>query len=471
MSTRNRKARLSVVAGLTAISVSLTGQAQAIELREAVQAALNNNPEINQAARNREAVEFERRQAQGLYGPRISVEASAGIRRLENATRRALGIADDTLYPIEGDILAEQVLVDFGRNRAELSRQAARTDAAAARVEERSEFVALNVSRAYFDYVLQERIAGAAQDNLTFHERLVADLREGVQRGSISVADLQQAEERLQASRARLTEAVEERENAAIAFHRVAGVPIGDPTMPPDVSANLPPDLENAIDTARMNSPRVLEALADLDAASSQIRAAEAELAPRLSAEGRVRLGDDIDGFRGRTEDYLARLVLRWTIFSSGINQARVREAVSREGEQRARVHQAGRDAEADVRTAWNRLESQTRLVGELEQQSRVSDALLLSYREQFNVGRRSLLDVLDAQNTRYNVQVQAETARLAQLYAQYRVLASTNRLIEALGVEPLAAATSNARERYNVRTNNPAEVMEPRIPYGPVNN
>ena len=117
MSKANRKARLSLVAGLTAISVSMTSQAQAIELREAVQAALNNNPEINQAARNREAVEQERRQAQGLYGPRVSVEASAGIRRLENATRRNLGIADDTLYPIEGDILAEQVLIDFGRNR------------------------------------------------------------------------------------------------------------------------------------------------------------------------------------------------------------------------------------------------------------------------------------------------------------------------------------------------------------------
>ena len=63
---------------------------------------------------------------------------------------------------------------------------------------------------------------------------------------------------------------------------------------------------------------------------------------------------------------------------------------------------------------AWSRLQNQGRLVGELETQGRVSDDLLLSYREQFNVGRRSLLDVLDAQNTRYNVQAQAETARLA---------------------------------------------------------
>jgi len=470
MLVANRKLRIGLLVAASAAALSLAGQANAIELREAVQAALANNPEIEQAARNREAVEEERRQAQGLYGPRVTVEGSAGVRRLENATRRALNIANDTLYPIEGDLFAEQVLLDFGRNNAELSRQASRTDAAASRVEERSEFVALNVSRAYFDYLLQQRIVASAQDNLAFHERLVADLREGVARGSISVADQQQAEERLQAARARLTEAREEQENAAIAFHRVAGVPIGEATMPPDIGSNLSPSLDNAVETARVNNPRVLEALADLDARSAEVRAAEAELAPRISAEGRVRVGDDIDGFRGRTEDYQARIVARWTLLSSGINQARVREAEAREAEARGRVNEVARDAEADARTSWNRLESQTRLVGELEQQSRVSDALLLSYREQFNVGRRSLLDVLDAQNTRYNVQVQAETARLAQMYAQYRVLAATNRLLEALNVQPPSSAVSNARERYHVRTNDPAQVMEQRQPYGPVN-
>jgi len=464
-----KKTRFALAPGALILSLALASQAQAIDLREAVQAAVNDNPEINQAAQNRAAIEEERRQAQGLYGPRISVEGSAGVRRLENATRRALGIASNTLYPIEGDLLAEQVLIDFGRNRAELSRQAARTDAAALRVEERSEFVALNVSRAYIDYLLQQRIVAASQDNLSFHDRLVGDLREGVARGSISVADQQQAEERLQAARARLTEAMEEQENAAIAFHRVSGVPIGVATMPPEIGPNLPPNLDNAVDLARDNNPRVLEALADLDAASAQIDAARAELAPRVSAEGRIRIGDDIDGFRGRTEDYLGRIVVRWTLFSSGINQARVREAASRESEQRFRLDQAGRDAEADVRTAWNRLESQTRLVGELEQQSRVSDDLLLSYREQFNVGRRSLLDVLDAQNTRYNVQVQAETARLAQLFAQYRVLAASNRLLESLDIVAPEAAVSNARERYRARTNVAAEVMEARNPYGPV--
>jgi len=95
----------------------------------------------------------------------------------------------------------------MGGRQAEIRRQASRTDAAAARIEERSEYVALNVARAYIDYLLQQRLVAIAEDNASFHERLAGDLREGVAKGSISIADQQQAEERLQSARARVTEA------------------------------------------------------------------------------------------------------------------------------------------------------------------------------------------------------------------------------------------------------------------------
>ena len=103
--------------------------------------------------------------------------------------------------------------------------------------------------------------------------------------------------------------------------------------------------------------------------------------------------------------------------------------------------------------------------MSELESQQRIADDLLLSYREQFNIGRRSLLDVLDAQNTRNNVQAQTETARLAKLYAQYRVLASTNRLIECLGVAMPTAAYSNERTRFRVNPIPPADLDENSYP------
>ena len=139
--------------------------ASAIELKDAVQAALNTNPEIRQAVANKLATQAERRQGEGLWYPRVSVEASAGVRQLKNPTRRSIGIADQTVYPLEASVTADELLFDMGGRAAEIRRQAARTDAAASRVEERSEFVALNVARAYIDYLLQQRLVAIAQDN------------------------------------------------------------------------------------------------------------------------------------------------------------------------------------------------------------------------------------------------------------------------------------------------------------------
>jgi len=445
--------------------------AAAIELRDAVQAALQTNPEIRQAIHNKEATLREREQAEGLWLPRISVEASAGVRNLDNPTRRSAGIDDETLWPLEASATADQLLFDMGGRQAEIRRQASRTDAAAARVEERSEYVALNVARAYIDYVLQQRLVAISEDNATFHERLAGDLREGVAKGSISIADQQQAEERLQSARARVTEAREDLETAGIQFRTLAGVPIDSVSMPPDLSQCMPATLEEAEALARQYNPRVQESIADLSTARELITAAKSDMGPRFNLEGTARVGDDVDGgpldqgVSGRTTDLAARVVMRWLVFNGGTNIKNVREQQARADEAHARLFEMTRRAEEDARSAWSRLTNQGRLVTELETQSRVSDDLLLSYREQFNVGRRSLLDLLDAQNTRSNVQGQVETARMAKLYAQYRVLASANKLIECLGVQMPTAAWSDERTRFKVNPIPAGDLQENSMP------
>ena len=296
----SKKSWMLTIPGALILSAS---PAWGVDLREAVQSALATNPQIRQAVSNRAATQQELEQGKGLYYPRISVEGSAGVRELRNPTRRRIGIADKTLWPIEGDLIVDQLLFDSGGRAAEVRRQAARSDAAAARVQERSEFVALNVSRTYIDYLLQQRLVAIAQDNVTFHERLAGDLREGVAKGSISIADQQQAEERLQAARARVTEAREDLDTAAITFQTLTGVPIDTVSMPPDLTQCMPATLQEAEAAARVTNPRVREAMADLATSREEIRAARAELGPKFSLEGRARAGHDIDGFEGRTTD------------------------------------------------------------------------------------------------------------------------------------------------------------------------
>ena len=84
-----KKHWMLVVPGALLLSAS---PAWAIDLREAVQAALNSNPEIRQAIYNKQATRAERQQGQGLWYPRVSVETSAGVRSLKNPSRRRIGL-------------------------------------------------------------------------------------------------------------------------------------------------------------------------------------------------------------------------------------------------------------------------------------------------------------------------------------------------------------------------------------------
>ena len=452
----------------SAIAISLFASsafAEPTTMQNVMAVAIDSNPQINQAEMNKQAIEFELEQAKGLYLPRVTLEMSAGVRRLENATRRNLGIANDELYPLEASIRADQTLIDFGRRHGEKLRQAARVDGAALRVLERSEFIALQTARQYLDVLLQQRVVAAAEDNMTFHNSLVSDLSSGVTAGSISVADLQQAQERAKAASVRVSEAKEALQNAKIELLALSGLEINDVQMPPAMAEKLPISLSEAVGLTRTRHPKVLEAQADVDASNAEAKKEKGDLFPTIGLELSGRVGDDIDAFRGETNDLLGRVVMRWDIFDGGINRAKYQEMVRRASESRFRLHETERNAEADTRRAWNSRETQTAVYRDLVDQSKSTDELLLSYREQFSVGRRSLLDVLDAQNTRFNVQVRAETARFSEMFAVYQVLASTNSLLEALNLTAPESRRVYAREKVGYGPPAPAELQRRRYP------
>lgn len=463
----NTLGKIVIAVALTSCSPMALAQStgDAVSMREAIETAIASNPEIIQAQMNTEAIQFEREQAQSLYFPTIDLEASAGARRLENATRRSLGISDDWLYPLEAQARLDWTVVDFGRRRGELLRQAARVDGASLRVVERSEFIALQVARQYLNLLLQERIVAAATDNVLFHQQMTANLSEGVQQGSISVADRQQSEERLQAASVLRTEAEEDLQNARTALRRLTGLDIAQASLPTVPLDALPPSEEAAIGLARTANPLVREAQADVDAANAMVMAARGELAPKIGVDLVGRIGEDIDGFRGETNDLQGRVYIRWQLFDGGRRAAQVQEMIRRASEARYRLHDRVREAEEDVSNAWTGMTTQRSIGQTLERQSQVSDDLLLSYRSQFNIGRRSLLDVLDAQNTRFNTQVRRETSRFSEVFAQYQVLAATNQFLDAINLAPAAGAGMMERERFDYGPPVPAETQRRRDP------
>ncbi len=468
-----RLSRLQLLGSIwfaTVATVSvLPNLAVALTLKEAASTALESNPEIGQAIENREAIEFELRQARGLYLPTIDLEGSAGTRRLDNPSRRALGIENDTLSPVEISGVISQKLFDGGGRRAELERQAARVDSASLRVLERSEYITLQVAREYLEYMLQAEIVKESASNLKFHEGMASKIGSGIAGGALTEADRQQATERVLAAKARLQEAQEEMEGAKIRFLKLVGKPLSNPKMPGSVAGSLPKSLDAALGLARRDNPRIHMAGADIDAADALVDAARSKFLPEIYAEGRLRAGSDIDGSNGQTNDMQARVVAKWNIYRGGIDKANEQEQIRRASEQRLVLHQIDTEVEQAVRESWDRRGRQATLAKTLRAQADQNGKLVSSYREQFSVGQRSLLDVLDAQNTRYNVRVLARTADYASLFAEYRLLASTGQLVKTMNLTPAKQADAYARAEFNVPETQPTETYA-RIPSRQVN-
>ena len=456
---------------LVVMGFALASPAVAMSLREAVKVALEANPEIGEAIANREATEFELRAAVGQYFPSIDLEARFGAQNFDSPATRSSGTADDVLARKEGNLVLSQLLFNgFGR-RGEMERQASRVDAASNRVYERSEVIALSVVREYLEYGRLLRIIELAEENVRLHRNLLGDLQKAVQEGTLSVADRQLAEERVNAAEAQLLLARQDRNAAAISFYKQVGRPLDSYEGESLSQDSLPASLEDAIAVARQNSPVVQVAEADLDAAYGLYKQANAELYPKLFLELRGRQGDDLDGVFGRETDLRAELIMRWNLFRGGIDISHKQETLRRIDQERFRLDRAYRDVEETVRLAWNRRTVEAQRLAQLESQLSWSNQLVKSYQEQFKIGERTLLDLMNTINTRFNTQVAVETARYAVVYAGYGVLAATGTLVGTLGLAPPNQAYPYARDAVRVPLTPEGETQKRFSPSQPILN
>jgi outer membrane protein, adhesin transport system len=438
----------------------LHGPANALTLEQAVSIALDSNPEIGQAIENREAIEFELRQARGLYLPRIDAIASAGQRKLDSPDRRLSGIADNRLDPREvGGTLRWKLFDGFGRE-AEIDRQASRVDGASFRVLERSEYIALAIAKEYIEIILQERIVKIAEQNLEFHRGIAGRIRGGVRGGSLTTADNQQAQERLKAAEARLIQARDDLLQARERFFKFVAQPPSNIGAVKNVSGAVPKSIDQALGIARTNNPQIKMAQADIDATYALLRAARAAYMPEVALEASARTGRDIDGVENRTSDVEAKIVTRWNIFNGGIDKANEQEQVRRVSEARLKLHQIQREVEEALRTAWHKRQQQSELIPVLKSEAAFGRDVVGSYQEQFTAGRRTLLDVLSAQNTYINTLILAEIARYGEVFATYRIVASTGNLVASLGLVAPKASDAYARTQAGVPETPPAETM-----------
>ena len=423
----------SVIVGAVASAVLAFQPASAQSLSEAVDQTIRTNPDILIDVNRRLANEQNVRQARGGYLPKVDLALGVGGEWSENISTRP---GHKTLTRTESSLTLTQMLYDGAGTTSEVERHTARVESAALKVAGTSEQIGLRAVETYLDVLRRQEQLDLIQENLAAHERTYGQIKLRADSGVGRKADLEQAQARLSLSQANLASAQANLREAIINFQRVVGEVPKDLSKPaaPEV---LPASADEAVETALNNHPILRSAKADIDATEAQTRAAESAMKPRVDLEMGTSWNNDLDGVDYKNNDAYAMLRLRYNLYHGGTDKARISETRIQTQEAIEVMNRTSRQVEESTRLSWNALETAADRLPKIKAQADATERTRDAYAKQFSIGQRTLLDLLDSENELYTSRSNYVDAQYVELFAHYRLLADTGRLVESLGVQP----------------------------------
>ena len=148
---------------------------------------------------------------------------------------------------------------------------------------------------------------------------------------------------------------------------------------------------------------------------------------------------------------------LQQNLYNGGADSARVAQMESLSEQQKQQILLAQRQIEQDVRLAWNALQTAQERVPRLKLRVEAAEKTREAYAQQFNLGQRTLLDLLDSENELLTAGADYTEAYYNQLYACYWLAEAMGQLLPALELEHRQEAITVADSADTSETNDTA--------------
>jgi adhesin transport system outer membrane protein len=426
MMTPSRKLLVGLAVGML---MSGTGVAQAETLKEAVKYMLQSNPDVRAQSYNRMARDKEVRQAKAGYLPTIDASVSAGVDRHHEPVF-------DTTWPASAIISVRQnVFRGFG-TKSEVERQEARVRSEAYLLHGTAENNALLTSKVYLNVLRNQELYDLAQENLLNHRRIHDQVKMRSESGVDRRADLEQVLGRVALAQSNVVAAQANLTDSTTDYQAVIGHLPGNLMQPEPVGPSLPKTMEEAELLAVQNNPTLKSAKADVDARYAQHETAKSQLYPSLDVSLDYRWLKDTENIPGRREDFLAMATITFNILNGGWNRARLGQTTYEIYEAQEISENTKRQTVQSIRLSWQANKAATERVAHLEEYVKAAGQTADAFTAQWNIGRRTMFDLLDTQAELINAKASLVNAKYDRLYSEYRILNGMSQLIPYLGLQ-----------------------------------
>ncbi len=443
------RGRLLAAIFSTGLAGAFAAPACAETLADAIALAYDSNPTLQAQRATQRALDENYVQARSGWRPQIGFQAATT--ELETRTPRAArgqaidtngdGIPD-TIAPAVGDGISSrstgsiglsfsQPLWTGGRVAAAVS--AAEADILAGRENLRriEAQILATVIQAYADTRRDQEALRIRQENVAVLQKQLEESNARFEVGEITRTDVAQSQSRLAAAQAQYQSAVAQLAISRANYAAVVGQNPGDLAPEPTLAFLLPGNVDDAFSIAEQNSP-VLRAQQFTEQASrARVAGARAERMPSVSLRTTL-------GFSGNAHPYESDLWSRNVqtqatvtvpLFTGGLTQSRVRQSIERNNVDRINIETQRRAVLQTITQFWNQLTAARANIGSTAEQVRAAKIAAEGTKQEQQVGLRTTLDVLNAEQELRNAELAQVSATRDEYVAASTVLAAMGRL------------------------------------------
>ena len=434
-------------------------ESTARSLKEAAQLAVLKSPEVLSRWHAFREAEEEVGVARGGFLPKVDLSVGSGQQK---RVQSDLDI-DQSYSGNESTLSLRQMLFDGFATSNEVKRLGRAKLVRYFELLDASENIALEAARAHLDVQRYRAQVALAEDNYIQHQAAHEQLKKRAQSGVGKRVDVDQAASRLALADVNLTTAYANLHDVTARYVRVVGQAPGKDLPPaPPLAQAFPANADAALGIALKSNPALRASVENIEASQYDLEARRAAFMPKFDLVARR---DDYSNYEdaGSRDDTRVEVRMNFNLFNGGSDAARSRQYRERKNVALDLREKACRDLRQTLSIAYNETQRLNDQLSYIALQVALVEKTRTAYRDQFNIGQRTLLDLLNTQNEYFDARRSQVNAEADLSIAYLRSYAGMGNLLERLGLKRVDA--DNAPADDELTPVDQAQMCPPTLP------
>lgn len=402
-----------------------------MSLKEIVEKTVTSNPEVQANFHTYRAAIQDQAAARGGYYPHADI-----ISTWRSQEQLTPNIGNTAAPDRMTQLVIRQMIYDGFATRSEVNRLDHAARVRYYELQNSMQNTALDVVRAYIDIQRYRQLSEYAKENYIVHKQFFDRIEERVTAGVARRVDLEQASGRMALAEANLLTELTNLQNVSARFQRLSG------DLPPETlqevdfqKDGVEPDANQALMLAYKQNPQLLSAIENIVASQQEVEGRKARYMPRLDLQARKNLDVSSDGRNSSLAADTLELTATFNLFRGLSDKAMISQASEKLNTSLDLRDKACVDTRQTLVIAYNDIVSLKEQLGYRNQHQLSIEKAREAYRKQFDIGQRTLLDLLDTENEYFQAR-RAYTNAERDLFSAYaRTYASQGALLQKLDV------------------------------------